>query len=780
MEMPFGGLGGRGEMKGIQLDALMELEKELAPDTMPLFVREYAHVHQPSADGLRNDFAETVCWMPVLVLPKEGTAKVSFDLSDDIAKYQVIVAGHTLQGNIGASKLTIEARKPFSLDPKLPSEITSSDRIDLAVRGVNDSNEKRVVTYTVQPSGFVFDKSNANLIQEGFLRDRLELPADGKGRKVYSIRSNVRDGRASIRLDGSSEPMAPRDFIERDIKVVPDGFPLVGAYSDLLEGNSSRTIQLPKDLIPGSLKVSLNLYPTTLADLQNGLEGLLREPNGCFEQTSTSNYPNTLILDYLETSDQANPQASKRARDLLQRGYQKLTSFECQTPNGQGRQGYEWFGGTAPPHEALTAYGLLQFRDMARVYPVDQEMLKRTQQYLMTAKNDTTGGFNRNARALDSFGGAPEHITNAYIVWALTESDPDDKLEMKLEPQFARLKREAEEADKKNDSYFLALIANALLNRGTQENRDLAVKYLERIVAQQDASGYFNGAQTSITRSGGRDLQIETTAISVLAFLKANRAEKFQGAVQKAAKWIGQQRGGYGGFGSTQSTIMALKSLIAFTKANAHPAEDGTITLTVKGKATKTFKKEFTKADREVVTLVLDNPEEIFQPGENELSVEITKTAKPYPFSVAWVCTTTTPISSPETQVQLSTKLDREVASEGETVRLDVSLKNLSEKDTGMATTILGLPAGTIIPRDMKQLTKLREDGKISYFELRGREVILYWRAMQPKQQIDLSLDLICDVPGEYRGPASRAYLYYNADHKHWLDPLKIRITPAQ
>ena len=57
----------------------------------------------------------------------------------------------------------------------------------------------------------------------------------------------------------------------------------------------------------------------------------------------------------------------RRARDLLSRGYQKLTSFECTNTAKNAKQGYEWFGGTAPAHEALTAYGLLQFRDMARV-----------------------------------------------------------------------------------------------------------------------------------------------------------------------------------------------------------------------------------------------------------------------------------------------------------------------------------------------------------------------------------------------------------------------------
>ena len=51
--------------------------------------------------------------------------------------------------------------------------------------------------------------------------------------------------------------------------------------------------------------------------------------------------------------------------------------------------------------------------------------------------------------------------------------------------------------------------------------------------------------------------------------------------MQKAVTWIGKQRGGYGGFGSTQSTILALKALIAYTKANKRTAEGGELRLFV-------------------------------------------------------------------------------------------------------------------------------------------------------------------------------------------------------
>ena len=64
----------------------------------------------------------------------------------------------------------------------------------------------------------------------------------------------------------------------------------------------------------------------------------------------------------------------------------------------------------------------------------------------------------------------------------------------------------------------------------------------------------------------------------------------------------------------------------------------------------------------------------------------------------------------------------------------------------------------------------------MSAFEVRGRELVLYWRDLAPGQKIEVPLDLIARVPGEYSGPASRGYLYYNADHKHWVDPLRVTI----
>ncbi|MEI3004871.1 MAG: hypothetical protein V8T87_09660 [Victivallales bacterium] len=64
-----------------------------------------------------------------------------------------------------------------------------------------------------------------------------------------------------------------------------------------------------------------------------------------------------------------SPEKIRKAAGLLEQGYEKLTGFESEN------NGYEWFGGD-PGHEALTAYGLMQFHEMKEIMPVDRSMLE--------------------------------------------------------------------------------------------------------------------------------------------------------------------------------------------------------------------------------------------------------------------------------------------------------------------------------------------------------------------------------------------------------------------
>jgi hypothetical protein len=748
-------------------------QEPLPVGPVPFVVREYAHQRDPALGAAREDHTETVFWHPVLVLPADGRTQVEFQLSDDIARYQVLVAGHTLDGRIGAVTKTIEARKPLTVDPKLPTEISSADAVDVPIRVVNDSDERRAIRLKVGPKNLTIEGPGERTA-DGIVKDTLELGPNGKGRKIYRVRPTGPAGKVTLAVLGSSDTADEPDSIVGSMRVVPDGFPVSGSFSDLLEKRAIGAIEVPKDLVKGTLKVRLEVYPTSLADLVKGLDGLLREPGGCFEQSSSASYPNTLILDYLNQTNQADPEAAKKAKELLDRGYARLVSFECPDTPTKSKQGFEWFGAPDMPHEALTAYGLLQFKDMARVSAVDPDLIKRTQAFLIS-RRDGQGGFKTSGRAIDSFGRAPKHTTDAYIVWALVESDPDNAEKSDLAKEIAALKAEAINTDSRGgkDAYFVALVANVLVLRG---DRETAITLLDRLRDKHMKDGAITGAETSVTRSGGRDLQIETTALAALGWLRANDA-RYAAAVRAATRWMVQRRAGAGGFGSTQSTILALKALTLHARTHAHPPEAGEVRLLVAGKPVAS--KRFSEHDTDVISLDVSNPEGIFPAGARTDVEVVTDAKNPYPFTLSVSGTALTPPSSEQCEVRLETRLARAEAAEGEAVPLTVTLENLRKMGQGMAVAVVGLPAGMKVPTDMKQLTDLREKGLISFFEVRGRELILYWREMAPEQKITLNVDLVCDIPGEYRGPASRAYLYYAADHKDWVGPLAVKIRPA-
>ena len=176
-------------------------------------------------------------------------------------------------------------------------------------------------------------------------------------------------------------------------------------------------------------------------------------------------------------------------------------------------------------------------------------------------------------------------------------------------------------------------------------------------------------------------------------------------------------------------------------------------------------------------------PPGMLHPGVNRVELALSgKSALRY--TLSWSYRTVQPDNPPNCPVHVHARLDRAEAKQGETVKLAATVENTTPQGQGMAVAIVGLPAGLSLPEDFAQLKdKARPpaDGTrpaISFWEVRGRELILYWRDLAPKQHIEVSLDLVCRFPGDYRGPASRAFLYYNPERTFWAQPLSMRIAP--
>ena len=553
------------------------------------------------------------------------------------------------------------------------------------------------------------------------------------------------DGKIAIAVTAANL----RDEVERTITVVPIGFPQEVSIAGTLAKTAHHEV-LISDVLPDTMSGTISIYPTALSTMVKGTEAMIAEPGGCFEQASSTNYPNIMILGYLEEVDAAEPAIVGRAQQMLDKGYKLLTGYETKT------KGYEWFGGD-PGHEALTAYGLMQFRDMAKVYgSVDKSMVDRTRGWLRN-RRDGNGGYQTNARALDSFGRASPEVTNAYITYALTEAGEKD-----IDAELAAQRTQAAST---KDAYVMALATKSLINTAkASEPTKTAVK---KLIGMQAQDGSFPNADHSITRSGGEALQIETTALAALA-LMADGGHAPE--VRRAIEWIDKHRSGFGGYGSTQSTVLALKAMAAYAKESRRTEAAGVITLTVNGK--QVGRVAFEKGHQGAIELRVAAH---LKPGKNMIDLTL-DSPSPLPYSgvVSWG--SKVPAASPATKVRLATQLARSRVKLGEGVRMSVKVSNATTTGIPMTLARVGLPGGLTF--QTWQLQELRDKGVIDFYETRPREVILYFRALGPKAVKDVPLDLMSTVPGSFTAPASRAYLYYTAEHKHWVAPSVVTVVP--
>jgi hypothetical protein len=732
----FFGLGPKPEPIPAPVPPPMRPMPNIAPPVMmpvapsvPVF-RVYAHSAKTTPG--RTDFTETLLWHAGDRIV--GSHTFSFDLCDSITSFKVQVDAYTEDGALGTAETIVEARKPFFLEPKLPFEVTYGDLCEAPVAVINGTSKPLSASISAEVTGAlrVLNPQHS-----------LSLTPEERSRFILPLVVGHGLGQSSVTLTGKAGEH--HDQITKEITVAPEGFPQAQSFGGKLSSTLSHSIMLDAEPIAGSVTIEAFAYPGPLASLQQAVAALLREPCGCFEQTSSSAYPNVMVMQYLSTHAGVDPQIVKRAQDLLERGYKRLISYECK------EKGYEWFGGD-PGHEALTAYGLMEFTDMAQVFPVDGAMLKRTQSWLLS-RRDGSGGFTRNPRALDTFGGAPQNITNAYITWALTQAKVSD-----LGTEINALKEQAKNSE---DPYFLALVAGVLLGVGDSEANNV----LSTLAAKQKKSGEFNAAQTSITGSGGDSLTIETTALAILAFLQS---PSHTAVVESAMSWL-LERCKHGSFGATQSTILALKAIVSYDAMRAAPKRAGFIRLLLDG--AKIAEARFTEEQQGAIPLSWVGSS--LAKGAHQLIIEA-EGADGMPYSVQLNYNTAQPASAAGCSVSLKTSLSHQEIKEGESLDLVTTIENVTRDGLPMVVAILGLPGG-VEPR-VDQLKELVKEGRFDAFELRNREIILYWRGMAPRAEHNLRISLLASIPGRYAGPASRAYLYYTDELKFWAAPLSITI----
>ncbi|MCE3279042.1 MAG: large extracellular alpha-helical protein, partial [Bacteroidetes bacterium] len=688
---------------------------------------------------VRNDFRNTIYWNPDIEIDRSGKKTVEFYTSDDITSFKTTIEGVASDGSIGRIEKNIYTQLPFAMSTKIPVEVATEDVVSIPLTLKNNSDKPLGGSLTVMaPDGL---KAITAI-------PTVQTIMPGASKTIY-LDYKVLDkiGYGDFTLSFKSCGLG--DAFTQKIKIASKGFPVEASFSGQ-DVEKAYTFEM-NDLVNGSVKASFTAFPNVVSDLMKGVEGILQEPYGCFEQTSCTAYPNAMVLDYLKSTDSKDNKTLARASDLLSRGYKRLTTFES------SEKGYEWFGAN-PGHEGLTAYGIMEFVDMKKAgADIDMKMLDRTAGWLMKHK-DGKGGFSREKHAYHDFGRISDDILNAYIVYALAEAGYTD------------IKNEFEASYKKaidsKDPYMLAMMSNAAYSLKENSKADAA---LASLADKQGKDGGFTGIIHSITYSQGNSLKIETTSLAIMAILKSHG--KYSGTLTNAVQFLVGTRSGSGVFSSTQGTILALKALTEYAKFSKKTSEDGTIEIYVDGK--KRAERSYKAGDKGGIE-ISGLEQYLSNSGKHDIKVKFLGVKTPLPYSVAVNWNTSLPNSNKECDIDLKTNLSATTANVGQTVRLSTIITNKKNTEVPSTMAIIGIPAGfTVQPWQLKEL----QDKKVfDYYEMKGNNIAIYYRGMGPSAVKEINLDLKAEMPGIYDAPASSAYLYYMNEFKTWSAVEKVTI----
>jgi uncharacterized protein YfaS (alpha-2-macroglobulin family) len=747
---------GSGTGTGMALDT-DDLRDIAALKTKPMSQDQNVEVgDEPAAPArLREYFPETLLWKPQLITDEQGEASLDIDLADSITTWRLSASAVTADGRLGAASDAIKVFQPFFVDVNLPVSLTRGDEVSMPVIVSSYLSRPQTVTIELKPADWY------ELLEGERATRTLELKPDEKIAVKFPIKINKVGPQQALTVEGRGVQMS--DAVKRVVEVVPDGQKVERVVNGSLNSPVDLKLQLPTGAIEGSPKLFLKIYPSNFSQLVEGLDNIFRMPSGCFEQTSSTTYPNILALDYLRRTDKSVPAVETKARQFIHLGYQRLLTFEV------AGGGFDWFG-RPPANRTLTAYGLMEFVDMAKVHDVDPQLIERTRDWLLRQRN-ADGSWAAEGHEIHDGPGSrgaelAQYSTTAYIGWAVFDGRSFDRRSAQTREFLLR-----RAPDRIGDPYVLALACNTLLAiDGTG-----ATPYIDALQAERRTSA--DGKQVwweqpagrrTCFYGAGRSGDIETTALAALALIKAGQ---HAASARGALTWLAQQKDGNGTWFSTQATVLALKALVAGTGKSLDDGQGREIEITLSENAKR---KIFIPASQAEVMQQIDLSSQL-KPGDNRLTIkETTGTGAGYQVAFRYHVAAPKPADKQE-PLAIDVVYDRTELAVNETIKATATVRNQMSETAPMVMLDLPVPAGfSLVPDSMN---KMVEAGTIARYQLTGRSVLIYLRGLEAGKSLELEYQMRATLPVKVSVAPARAYEYYDPAKHGQSQAAKLTVT---
>lgn len=708
---------------------------------------------------VRSWFPETLFVAPSLITDESGLASVVIPLADSITEWRMTTLASSAQGQLGSRADGILVFQDFFVDIDFPKYLTQNDEISFPIAIYNYLETPQTVDVQVEAGDwfqFVGDD-----------HQQVDLAA-GQVKVVYFPVKVLTVGWHQLTVYGIGQESVG-DAIRRTVEVKPDGKAFVVAESARFandgenpsEDHVTQTVQFPENAIVGSQAIVVTVLPGLSSHIVQGMDSIFQLPGGCFEQTTSSAWPNVLALRYMQESGTITPDKELQAIEYVNVGYQRVLTFECASG------GFNWWEGDDPGNAILSAVGIMMLTDTKSIYDtVDQNVIDRSADYLYSVqKSDGSWSEEQHLHAGNENLGASSLRGTCYITWGLAYGGYTSNSGFNSALNFIKSNVPSE-----TDRYTRAMCANALAAAGDSSSVTsdiLSAFHEEAVVEEENVHWSANGS--TLVNSWGDGADVELTALVALAMnSKGSYPQDFQGAIN----WLVESKDPQGNWGyNTQATVLALKAFLAALTANPGFTQ-ATVEVLFNGASVAT--REFDEFNKDVLWSVeltqgldpQENVVELLYSGTGALSYQVVSTHY-LPWNEA-------PVEPGPLTIDVS--YDATHVAVDDIVTATVTITNNDQGLLGMVLVSLGIPPGfTLVTQD---LAALKEAGTISMFEVTGKQIILYFDAISAGEPVVLSYSLVAEYPIKAQTGGSEVHMYYDSETNAEDASQEIEVTP--
>ena len=685
-------------------------------------------------ENVRNVFLESLAFVPELVT-KNGVANYETEISDNITTWNIQTVGNTKDGDVGYASATFKVFKEFFVDFTLPTNSVVTDKVSIPVTLYNYTENALPIDVLVKENEWAkigeYDKN---------------ITVDANSTKmIYVPIEIIKDGNNVLRIETKSNNLS--DIVEKSMEVKLNGLEMKKvASSGVIEKDYYQDIIFNENAIENSKKVRVKLYASPITQVIENIDAMLQLPTGCFEQTSSSLYPDALILKYLRENELNKPEIEAKALDYISRGYQRLLTFEVDSTKG----GYSLYG-DAPAEPVLTAFGLMEMKEIAGVYEVDENVIDEMKEYLFSVQK-ADGSFNIRSTYIGGASNTDDLAMNAYIVWALSEACPDDtRLAKSINYLY-------EKFEKTTDNYTLALMANAFANSGEKNKANEVIKVMSSSIQTTNDGAYVSSKIRDYYGTTGRYQNTQTTALLSIALTKMQSNANTN---KQLINYLVTQIDTKGTWGTTQSTVLALKAINEY--GSNSDLKDQTIKVSLNGK----------EQSVEIKKDALDVYEFVFEDVDVENKLDIKMKKGKITYEVIKEYYEEYENVTIENDIEVSQTIDTQTTVNG-IVNQQIKVQNKSEYiENGLVE--ISIPQGMTPIEDT--LLNLKYDGKIEKYDYNYGKINLYLRGLKANSGETFDIQYRALYPEEITGAAIRVYDYYNPDVEGISLPVKMNVT---